>query len=89
MILVLNNPQFGQNLRFLRKKYRYTRIKLARLAGCRALDIRNWETGRSMDVDAAVLRKLSTVLYTSVEGLTDCDLRTGKIEVTVVPPDSF
>ena len=87
MILVLDNLQFGQNLRFLRKKYRYTPIKLARLAGGRPLDIRNWEKGTSMDVDAAVLKKISTALYTSVEGLTDCDLRTGKIEVTVVPPD--
>lgn len=55
MIVVLNDRRFGKNLRFLRRKHHYSRVELANLICCFPADVRNWETGRSFDVDSFYL----------------------------------
>ena len=54
MIVVLNDRQFGKNLRFLRRRHRYSRWELANLICSYPKVIRDWETGRCFDVDLFV-----------------------------------
>ena len=58
MIVVLNDRQFGKNLRFLRRRHRYSRWELANLICSYPKVIRDWETGRSFDVDAVCLQNI-------------------------------
>ena len=66
MIVVLNDRQFGKNLRFLRRRHRYSRWELANLICSYPKVIRDWETGRSFDVDSVGI---------PIESLIDDDLR--------------
>ena len=69
MIVVLNDRQFGKNIRFLRRRHRYSRWELANLICSYPKVIRDWETGRSFDVDSGKLFGIS------IESLIDDDLR--------------
>ena len=75
MIVVLNNRQFGKNLRFLRRRHRYSRWELANLICSYPKVIRDWETGRSFDVDAVCLQNIRNLFDVPVESLIDDDLR--------------
>lgn len=89
MILVLDSLQFSRNLRYLREKNNYSIKTLAEKAGCDPAVIHSLEDGTLMDLEYRILKNLSTIFSTSVEGILDCDLESGKIEVTVVPPYDF
>lgn len=75
MIVVLNNRQFGKNLRFLRRRNHYSRVELAGLICCFPADIRDWETGRSFDVKSTHLRNISKLFQVSIEALVDENLK--------------
>ena len=68
MIVVLNNRQFGKNLRFLRRRHHYSRCSYPKV-------IRDWETGRSFDVDSVCMLNIGKLFGISVESLIDDDLR--------------
>lgn len=71
MIVVLNDRQFGKNLRFLRRRHHYR----ANLICSYPKVIRDWETGRSFDVDAVCLKNIRNLFDVPVESLIDDDLR--------------
>ena len=72
MIVVLNDRQFGKNLRFLRRRHRYSRWELA----CAYPKvIRDWETGRSFDVDSVCMLNIGKLFGIPIESLIDDDLR--------------
>lgn len=75
MIVVLNDRQFGKNIRFLRRRHRYSRWELANLICSYPKVIRDWETGRSFDVDAVCLQNIRNLFDVPVESLIDDDLR--------------
>ena len=75
MIIVLNDRQFGKNLRFLRRKHHYSRVELANLVCCFPDDIRSWETGRSFDVDSFYLGNMGRLFKIPLESLIEDDLR--------------
>ena len=75
MIIVLNDRQFGKNLRFLRRKHHYSRVELANLICCFPADVRNWETGRSFDLDSFYLRNIRNLFGVPVGALIEDDLR--------------
>ena len=58
MIVVLNDRQFGRNLRYLRKRRHYSRVELANLICCYPRDVRDWETGKSYDVESLYLKNI-------------------------------
>jgi len=71
MIVVLNNRQFGKNLRFLRRR----RWELANLICSYPKVIRDWETGRSFDVDSVCMLNIGKLFGIPIESLIDDDLR--------------
>ena len=75
MIFVLHNRQFGPTLRFLRRRRHYSRWELANLICSYPKVIRDWETGRSFDVDAVCLKNIRNLFDVPVESLIDDDLR--------------
>ena len=74
MIVVLNDRQFGKNIRFLRRRHHFSRW-LANLIFSYPKVIRDWETGRSFDVDAVCLKNIRNLFDVPVESLIDDDLR--------------
>lgn len=75
MIVVLNDLQFGKNLRFLRRRHRYSRWELANLICAYPKVIRDWETGRSFDVDSVCMLNIGKLFGIPIESLIDDDLR--------------
>ncbi len=75
MIVVLNNRQFGKNLRFLRRRHHYSRWELANLICSYPKVIRDWETGRSFDVDSVCMLNIGKLFGIPIESLIDDDLR--------------
>lgn len=74
MIVVLNDRQFGKNIRFLRRRHRYSRWEMANLI-CSSKVIRDWETGRSFDVDSVCMLNIGKLFGIPIESLIDDDLR--------------
>lgn len=74
MIVVLNNRQFGKNIRFLRRRHRYSRWELANLICSYPKVIRDWETGRSFDVDSICMLNIGKLFGIPIESLIDDDL---------------
>ena len=75
MIVVLNDRQFGKNLRFLRRRHRYSRWELAKLICSSPKVIRDWETGRSFDVDSVCMLNIGKLFGIPIESLIDDDIR--------------
>ena len=75
MIVVLNDRQFGKNLRFLRRRHRYSRWELANLICSYPKVIRDWEAGRSFDVDSVCMLNIGKLFDIPIESLIDDDLR--------------
>ena len=75
MIVVLNDRKFGKNLRFLRRRHHYSRVELANLICSYPAVIRDWETGRSYDVESVCLRNIGRLFHISIESLVADDLR--------------
>ena len=71
MIVVLNDRQFGKNLRFLRRRHRYSRWELANLICSYPKVIRDWETGRSFDVDSVCMLNIGKLFGIPIESLID------------------
>ncbi len=75
MIVVLNDRQFGKNIRFLRRRHRYSRWELANLICSYPKVIRDWETGKSFDVDSVCMLNIGKLFGIPIESLIDDDLR--------------
>ena len=75
MIVVLNDRQFGRNLRYLRKRRHYSRVELANLICCYPRDVRDWETGKSYDVESLYLKNICRLFAIPLESLIEDDLR--------------
>ena len=75
MIVVLNSRQFVRNLRYLRKRRHYSRLELANLICCFPRDVRDWETGRSYDVESLYLKNIGRLFHIPLEALVEDDLR--------------
>lgn len=78
MIVVLNDRQFGRNLRYLRKLHHYSRVELANLICCFPRDVRDWETGKSCDVESLYLKNICSLFQINLETLLDTDLKRTK-----------
>ena len=75
MIIEINNPTFGNNLRFLRKHYRLSQTGLAGLVGINVFTLRQMEDHlyptRLTDF---TLHRFCDVLNVSMENLTGTEL---------------
>ena len=75
MVIEINNPIFGNNLRFLRGKYHLSQTGLAGLVGINVFTLRqmeeHWYPTR---MTAFTLYRLQDVLNVSIEDLTGTEL---------------
>lgn len=70
MPIVITNDQFGKNLMYYRKKYRLSRLSLAKLIGTAQVLIAAWEDGRVYPTLAPeTLDRICTIFQTNVQTL--------------------
>ena len=75
MNVIVKNGTFGKNLLFLRKKYRLSRIALAKLTGTAAVLICAWEEGRVYPtLSSEMVKRLCVILQVDRNTLLSTDL---------------
>ena len=68
----IKRPSIWQKLR---RRHRYSRWELANLICSYPKVIRDWETGRSFDVDSVCMLNIGKLFGIPIESLIDDDLR--------------
>ena len=75
MIVVLNDRQFGKTFAFSADGTVTADWELANLICSYPKVIRDWETGRSFDVDSVCMLNIGKLFGIPIESLIDDDLR--------------
>ena len=73
-MIILNNDQFGKNLRFLRLKRNLSRRRLAAILGLRVSQVIFMETGWTMEFDHLLMHRISRLFDVELSDLVHQNL---------------